>query len=184
MSDAPEPEHDEHAAHDDHEGHAHEHAPRAPRLILPEEHREMGVDLFNQVWTLLEAPDRSSTEDDEMVHAAHASRWHWSRAGQLGGPQQAAVGEWQCSRVYAVLGRGEPAVHHARASLAICDAAGLGDWVRAAALEAMARALRAAGDADAARELLAQARAALANVARDDDREVIENDLQQLEGAK
>ncbi len=168
--------------HDDHEGHDHAHAPRAPRLILPEEHREMGVDLFNQVWTLLEAPDRTPTEDDEMVHAAHASRWHWSRAGQLGGPQQAAVGEWQCSRVYSILGRAEPALHHARASLAICDTAGLGDWVRAAALEAMARAHRVAGDTAAHLDYLAQARAALADVAEADDREVIENDLAQLDG--
>jgi hypothetical protein len=172
------PDHDD---HDDHEGHDHEHAPRAPRLILPEEHREMGVDLFNHVWTLLAAPDRSPADDGEMVHAAHASAFHWGKAGQFGGPQQQAVGEWQCSRVYAVLGRGEPALHHARAALAVCDAAGLGDWTRAAALEAMARAHRVAGDGAAYREFLGRARDSLAEIAEDDDREVIVSDLAELE---
>ena len=68
-------------------------------------------DLFNLVWELLERPGRSAEEDDRMVHAAHASRYHW---GQVGQPTQFAIGEWQCARVYSVLGRAEPALHHAR----------------------------------------------------------------------
>ena len=115
-----------------------------------------------------------------MVHAAHASRWHWSQAGELAGDQQLAVGEWQCSRVYAVLGRGEPAVHHAKASLAICETAGLGDWVVAAAHEALTRAYAVAGDGDEARGWLARARTATAAIADPKDREVIDSDLASL----
>ena len=81
-----------------------------PRLDAGEE-RQLAAGLFNQVWALLEKPDRSAGDDDQMVHAAHASRYHW---GMVGGPVQWARGEWQCSRVYAVLGRVEPALHHAR----------------------------------------------------------------------
>lgn len=43
-------------------------------------HGALGVALFNHVWTLLEKAERSPTETDEMIHAAHASRFHWSRA--------------------------------------------------------------------------------------------------------
>ena len=43
-------------------------------------HRRLGVALFNHVWTLLEQPDRTPAQTDEMIHAAHASRCHWSRA--------------------------------------------------------------------------------------------------------
>jgi hypothetical protein len=29
-----------------------------------------------RVWDLLEKPDRSAADDDEMLHGAHASRYH------------------------------------------------------------------------------------------------------------
>ena len=76
-------------------------------------------------WTLLEKTDRTPAQDDEMLHAAHASRYHW---GEIGDPVNLARGEWQCSRVYAILGRAEPALWHARRCLEIDEANGLGDW--------------------------------------------------------
>src|SRR5258706_10604962 len=133
------PEHDHEALdHDehDHDGHLHGHEPSS---LEPAQHRAEGVALFNAVWEMLDLPDRTPAQDDQIVHAAHASRWHWSQAGELAGDQQRAVGEWQCSRVYSVLGRGEPAIHHARACLAICEDSGLDGWVVAAAYEALAR---------------------------------------------
>jgi hypothetical protein len=166
-------DHDEHD-HDEHEGHHHGHEP--PNLE-PEQHREQGVVLFNRVWEMLDLEDRSPAQNDQMVHAAHASRWHWSQAGELGGDEQLAVGEWQCSRVYSMLGRGEPALHHAHACLAICQASGLTDWVEAAAYEALARASAVAGSAGEARTWLARARTATAAIADPDDRGVIDNDL-------
>jgi hypothetical protein len=45
-------------------------------------HRQLGVDLYNGTWTLLEKPDRTALETDEMIHRAHASRWHWGKAGR------------------------------------------------------------------------------------------------------
>jgi hypothetical protein len=166
-------EHDEH----DHEGHHHGHE---PPVFEPAQHRAEGVALFNAVWEMLDAPDRTPAQDDQMVHAAHASRWHWSQAGELGGDQQRAIGEWQCSRVYSILGRGEPALHHAKACLAICEESGLGDWVVAAAYEALARASTVAGDAREAEAWLARAREAVAKISDPEDREVIEADLASL----
>jgi len=112
-----------------------------------------------------------------MVHAAHASRHHWGRVGDA---TNVAVGEWQCSRVYAVLGRAEPAPHHARRSLEICEANGIGDFQRAAALEAMARASAVAGDASGAATWKAKALAALNGIGDRDDREIVENDIATL----
>ena len=91
--------------HDDHEGHQHGHE---PTILDPAQHRAEGVALFNAVWGMLDADDRTPEQADQMVHAAHASRWHWSQAGKLGGDQQLAVGEWRCARVYWVLGVGSP----------------------------------------------------------------------------
>lgn len=142
-------------------------------------HRALGVALFNHVWTLLEKPDRSPAETDEMIHAAHASRFHWSRA-EGSEPVNLARGEWQCSRVYAVLGRGEPALWHARRCLAINEAAGTADWDIASAYEAMARASAVAGDDQAARDWKAKTITALDGIADQDDRDIIEGDLATL----
>lgn len=108
------------------------------------DHRQLGVDLFNHTWTLLERDERTTDEDDEMLGAAHASRYHWSKASTEATHQ--ARGEWQLARVYAVLGRGEPAVHHARRCLEWCGRGEVEDWDVAFAHEAIARAYRAAGD--------------------------------------
>ncbi len=142
-------------------------------------HRALGVALFNHTWTLLEKADRTPAETDEMIHAAHASRFHWGRALDAV-PANLARGEWQCSRVYAVLGRGEPALWHARRSVAINEAAGIADWDIASAYEAMARASAVAGDRDAAAAWKAKAVAALDGIADQDDRDLIEGDLATL----
>ena len=91
-----------------------------------------------------------------------------------------AIGEWQCARVYSVLGRSEPALHHAQRCLQICDEHTVPDWVRASALEAMARASGVAGDADARERYAAQARDAADGITDPDDRDVVLNDLATL----
>ncbi len=140
--------------------------------------RTLAVDLFNHVWTLLEEPDRTPAQDDEMLHAAHASRYHW---GEIGDPVNLARGEWQCSRVYSVLGRAEPAIWHARRCLEINEANGIGDWDIASAYEAMARASLTAGDLAAVAVWKTMAMTALDGIADTDDRDVIERDLATLQ---
>jgi hypothetical protein len=84
------------------------------------DHRQLGVDLYNDAWRLLEK-DRTPEEDDQLVHQAHASAYHWLKAPECE-PKNRARGEWLCSRVYAVLGRAEPAFHHAERCLAVVEA--------------------------------------------------------------
>ncbi len=137
--------------------------------------RQLAVDLFNHTWALLEKPDRTPGEDDEMLHAAHASRYHWLGAGTL---VNGARGEWQCSRVYAALGRGEPALHHARRCLELAEAAqDAAPWDIPWAYEALARASAVAGDEAAARDWLEQARAGAAGIEKEADRNVLLSDL-------
>jgi DNA-binding transcriptional MerR regulator len=152
-------------------------APPRPPELDADTRRQLAVGLFNHTWTLLEKQDRTPDEDDEMLHAAHASRYHW---GEVGGPQNRARGEWQCSRVYAVLGRGEPALWHARRCLTICEEHGIGDWDMAAAYEALTRASLVAGEPADATRWAAHAKTALAAVADADDRELIAQDLAAL----
>jgi DNA-binding transcriptional MerR regulator len=144
---------------------------------LPESERQLAADLFNLVWTLLEKSGRTTEDDDRMVHAAHASRYHW---GQVGGPEQLAIGEWQCARVYSVLGRAEPALHHARRCLEIAKADSVPDWLVASAHEGLARAYAVAGQRESALASRAAAEAALAKVTDAEDRQVVQDDLASL----
>ena len=128
------------------------------------------------MWTLIEQVDRTPDEIDTMIHAAHASRHHWSLAAPAG-PENLARGEWQCSRVYAVLERAEPALWHARRCLEICEANGIGDWDIAFAYEALARAARVAGDQAALERWLERARAAGESIVEAEDRELLLADL-------
>ncbi|MCU0506614.1 MAG: helix-turn-helix domain-containing protein [Chloroflexi bacterium] len=139
--------------------------------------RALAVDLFNRVWSLLETPDRTPAQVDEMIHAAHASRHHWAAVGTAA---NLARGEWQCSRVYATLGRGEPALWHARRCVAILEESAIADWDIAAGYEAMARACAIAGDLAAARAWAARAQAACDAIEEDEDRRIVQADLDGL----
>jgi hypothetical protein len=141
--------------------------------------RQIAIDLFNGVWKLLEQPSRSVEDDDRMLHMAHASRYHW---GEVGEPVNRSRGEWQCSRVYAVLGRPEPALHHARRGLEICRVHDIGDFDVAFAYESLARAHAVAGDTDQARDWADQARQAAAAISEDDDRELLLSDVATIPG--
>jgi hypothetical protein len=140
--------------------------------------RAIAVGLFNHTWTLLEKGDRTPAETDQMIHAAHASRYHW---GEVGERVNLARGEWQCSRVYAVLGRGEPALWHARRCVEINEAnPDREDWDLASAYEAMARALAVAGDLAAAADWKTRAEAACATISEAEDREAVGQDIASL----
>lgn len=141
------------------------------------EERRVAVALFNATWTLLEKEERSRDEDDAMLHMAHASRHHW---GQIGTPANFGRGEWQCSRVYAVLNRAEPCLHHAQRYLDICQENGIADWDLAFAYEALARGHAVAGDAAQARACTEQALAAAEDIAEDADRELVLSDLESI----
>lgn len=139
-----------------------------------EEERRLAADLFNLVWTLLETPDRTAEQDERMLHAAHASRFHW---GEIGEPANLARGDWQISRVYAVLGRAEPALHHAQRCLDTCRANSIGDFDLAFAYEALARASSIAGRSDEAVTYAALAREAGDRIGEPEEREIFFSDL-------
>ena len=136
--------------------------------------RKMAARLFNSTWVLLEKKARSKEESDTMSHMAHASRYHW---GVVGGPKELAIGEWQISRVYAVLGRPEPALYHAQRALEICEANKIGDFPIAYSYEALARAFAIAGKTRLRAACLKLAKVAGAKIAEEDERSQFFKDL-------
>jgi hypothetical protein len=144
--------------------------------VTPEEQRALGVDLFNGAWTLMKKAERTTGEDAEMLHAAHTSAYHWA---QVGTPANRARSEWQCSRVYAVLGWAEPALHFARRCLELVEAnpGEMEEFDLPAAYEALARAQMVAGDVAETRKWAELGRAATATIADEHDRAVMEADF-------
>lgn len=127
----------------------------------------------------METPDRTPEQDDEMIHGAHASRHHWAAVGT---GKNLARGEWQISRVYVTLGRGEPALYHAGRCLAYCQASPdeIADWDIPYAYEALSRAHLTAGDQDEAKRCADLARELAPKVADEHDREHLQEDLATL----
>ena len=133
-------------------------------------HKKFAIDLFNYTWSLLDKPDRTPEDDDQMVHAAHASRFHWSKVGTA---VHLARGEWQISRVYAVLKRPERC-------LQICEANSIGDFDLAFAYEALARACAVAGKVKVSQQYVEKAKTASAQIKDEEDRALVLTDLETI----
>ncbi|HYU05701.1 MAG TPA: hypothetical protein VEM77_00780 [Thermoplasmata archaeon] len=146
-----------------------------------ERHRKMAAQLFNGTWELLSKKRRTKEETDTMIHMAHASRYHW---GVVGGPKELAIGEWQISRVYAVVRRPEPALYHAERCLEICKVHGVGDFPLAYAYQALARAFAVARKSRERAACLKLAKAAGERIREDDDRTLFFNDLRTVPAVK
>lgn len=143
----------------------------------PAAERSLAVDLFNHAWALLDKEDPTEGDREQLIHCAHASAWHWS---QVGIPENRAISEWQVSRVYSTLGRGEPAVHHARLALAFAETVADAPWVRASAYEGLARAYAVVGRLETALDWRERAIAALEDIDDAEDRAVVERDIATL----
>jgi DNA-binding transcriptional MerR regulator len=141
-----------------------------------EAQRRLAADCFNSTWTLIEKQARTREDDDAMIHGAHASAYLWR---DIGTAANRARGEWQCSRVYAILGRNEPALDHARRCLEIVEESPgeMEEFDLPAAYEALARAHWVAGDLDESRRYAELGREATAKIADEDDRRIMEADF-------
>lgn len=151
---------------------------RPTNISLDAERRlKLAKELFNFTWTLLEKEDRTGEESELMINAAHASRAFW---GEFGTPVNFARGEWQISHVYATVRRAEPALHHARRCLEICEAHELGAFDLAYAYEALARANAVAGDRELCSRHERLSREAAESIAAKEDRAMLLSDLETL----
>jgi len=140
-------------------------------------HKRFAVNCFNLVWTLMDKKNRTKEEDDKMVHAAHASRFHW---GEIGTPVELERGEWQTSRVYTVVNRPQSALHHAERCLEICKENNIGDWDIAFAYEAMARACAVAGQKAECKKYIALANKAGEQIKDKRDKDYLLSELKTI----
>ncbi len=137
-------------------------------------HRKFAVDCFNKIWTLFEKQERTSDENDLMIHLAHASLYHWLQAGT---PLNEQRGEWMLARVYTVMQDGAKAMHHAKRCLALTEKNDFKDFDLAYAFESMSRASALNNLPVECRKYLELARKAGEEISEKDDRDLFLNDL-------
>ncbi|NHJ05023.1 MAG: hypothetical protein EAX90_09380 [Candidatus Heimdallarchaeota archaeon] len=137
----------------------------------------MAVNLFNHTWNLIDKENRTIEEEDDMIHSAHASRYHW---GVIGEPINFERGEWLVSRVYSILKNSQSALHHAKRCLDICLKNSIGDFDIAFAYEALARAYAIAGNKEEYLKNLTLAKIAGEKIAKKDDKDYFLTELGNL----
>jgi hypothetical protein len=146
------------------------------RFTLEDAHLRFAKQANGEVWDLLEKKDRSKSDGEQMLHAVHASLYHWLHVG-TGLHQQR--GEWLISRVHAVLGHGEEALRHAErcAELTEEHAELMKDFDIAYSHECLARSLALLGKAGKANELLQLAHKAGEAIGDEESRDIYFQDL-------
>jgi hypothetical protein len=143
-------------------------------------HRWFGVNLNNRTWAALDAGDvdagSPAVDRERLLYGAYASAYHWLEAGT---PIHQARAEHLIARTALRVGRPDVALDHARRCLELIDAHPdlAEDWDAGFALEALARALAATGDVEAAQATRVRAKAAAASVADPEERAVVESEL-------
>lgn len=146
-------------------------------------HRELAVEYFNKTWDFIDKKERSHQEDIDMIHYAHASRFHWGFA-EGSTPLHLGRGEWQISRVYSLIGLGESALYHGREYLRICETQHYGDWDLVFAYESIAFAYKIIGDHQKMKLYLELGYKALEKVEKQEDIDYCKSELDKIKNAQ
>jgi hypothetical protein len=133
-------------------------------------HKRFGVQCNNRTWEL-SVRDRTPDEDREMLDMAHACAWHWSHVGTELNRMRATM---LLAEVHAALGMGDTAMVYAdTVRRYFLGSTGTPDWELACMHAVHAHAAHAAGRGDEHRDAYARAKAALAAIADEEDRQII-----------
>lgn len=116
--------------------------------------RRLGAEANNRGWALAEKLSRTADEDAEMLHAAHASCYLWSRTGT---ERNLALGDLLLGQVHALLGRAQTATEYAEKAFAFFTSRLSEPWELAFAHAVRASAAAASGNAGLHRASYARA---------------------------
>ena len=149
---------------------------REPDFDVVAAHRWFAAHCFNAAWELIDKPNRTTEEDEQMLRLSLASAYHWTQRPDCSNETN-SVGYWQTSRIYALLNQPDNARRYGNLALASASHEGVGPFYRAYAYEALARAEALAGNHDLAAQHAAEGRRFAADVADANDQKVVLADL-------
>lgn len=133
--------------------------------------RKLASEANNRGWALAEKASRTSNEDAEMLHAAHASRYLWSR---IGTERNLALADLLLGQVHALLGRAPTATEYAEKAFAYFTSRPSEPWELAFAYAVQASAAAASGNARRHRESYAKALEIAGTLTDPEDRRVFD----------
>lgn len=134
---------------------------------------------FNRAWDLMEKPDRTPQEDEDMIRLSHASHWHWTQRQEYTA-KNASIAYWQLARIYALLGQAANARRYGGLCLEASQGGAVEPFYLGYACEALARAEAVAGDHEKAEAYRQLAREAAGQVESAEQRELLLNDLETI----
>jgi hypothetical protein len=120
-------------------------------------HRYFAAECYNRAWGLMDKPDRTSEEDEQMIRLSLASHWHWTQRSDYAA-ENAAIAYWQTARIYTLLGQVDNARRHGQLCLDASRADDVPLFCLGYAYEALARAEWLAGNQTQMRAYLQEAR--------------------------
>ncbi len=141
-------------------------------------HKHFSASCYNMAWDLIERSDRTPEDDEQMVHLAHASLWHWTQRPDCI-DKNLSIGYWQISRVSLLVGDAVNARKYANQCLAKTPEDE--PFCLAYAYEALSRAESLADNRTKAKEHLAEAWHNAERVTDDEEKQLLVNDLRTLE---
>ncbi len=149
-----------------------------PEFNAKAAHRHFSTNCFNQAWELIEKPDRTPAEDEEMIRLAQAALWHWTQRDDCS-DKNMSIGYWQLSRIYTLLNQPEDGRRYAK--LCLDHSRKLKPFYLAYAHEALARVESRAGNRGKAEQYLRTARSLAGQVKDLEEKELLQKDLETID---
>jgi hypothetical protein len=143
---------------------------------LVEAQKLFAISTNGQVWQLLEKKDRTEGENELLIHAAHASCYHWLQTGTELHHQRA---QWLLSHVYCELGIAAAALRHAIRCMDLTKEHSdlMKDFDHAYAFEALSRAYALGGQQEDSLFFLQKAEQAGQKIQDEEDRNIFLSDF-------
>ncbi len=139
-------------------------------------HKYFAAECFNHAWDYIDKPARTKNEEDMMLHLSLASLWHWTQRKDCTSTNL-AIGYWQVSRVFALLGQADNARHYGELCLEASKKEDVLPYYLGIAYEALARAELVAGNQDKMEGFLHQAQQVAASLSDPEEKKMLLSDL-------
>jgi len=149
---------------------------RKPEFDVDAAHKYFSAACFNKAWELIDKPDRTAEEDEEMIRLSLSSTWHWTQRDDCT-DQNMSIAYWQTSRIYSILSHASDAKRYAELCLGVSQGDEIPPFFLGYAYEALARAEMVAGNQEKVEKYFQEAHHIVAALTDENEKKMIEDDL-------